>query len=243
MYNSNKDELISDLLLIYSDADMFSLTGPFLDNSSFERFKLSQKEGEEILTEICNINKEHLRCHYNSFNDEAKNSLPSFDELYRNIDKECQEFQKRFENGDLIDQSPYICDHFGLDTIYDKPTNLWHFYHDIQMYNNTFKKTIEDLIANDIERPIDFDFKKPILAPLYKNLVKAKTTFSWHCTTSSNLSIVYYFKFDEFGRYWLNQFNTVYDIQPLEDLAFYKNNELLFSSCTHERFVNHIGKV
>ena len=35
---------------------------------------------------------------------------------------------------------------------------------------------------------------------------------------------------------WLLQFDTDYDIDPFEDLAFYKENTLLFSSCTHEGY-------
>jgi hypothetical protein len=119
---------------------------------------------------------------------------------------------------------------------------LWHFYHHIGTYYHTYKKTVEKLKKNTKDRPLDTSFKNEKMKALYKHLDKHEITFTWHCTTSSRLSVVYYFRLNEESKRWLMQYESDLDIAPLDDLAFDKNGELLFSSCTHEGYNSHLRK-
>lgn len=49
---------------------------------------------------------------------------------------------------------------------------------------------------------------------------------------------MFYFALNEQTTAWLAQFEHDYQFTKLEDLAFYKGDKLLFSSCTHEGFHN-----
>jgi len=48
--------------------------------------------------------------------------------------------------------------------------------------------------------------------------------------------INYYFKLNDETKKYLLKFDNDFCLEPLEDLAIYKDNELKFYSCTHERF-------
>lgn len=90
------------------------------------------------------------------------------------------------------------------------------------------------LSQNNKALPIDF-IKNKVLRD---NLIKYEISFQNHCTTSGCLMINYYFKLNgetkELLRNYKNDFEI--DINSLEDLALYKDDELKFSSCTHEGF-------
>ena len=77
---------------------------------------------------------------------------------------------------------------------------------------------------------------------LYENLIKKEIGFSNHCTETGSLLLTYYFKLNNQTKAWLSQFKTDYDLNGLEDLAFYKNGKIMFSSCTHERFHTDLSK-
>lgn len=66
-------------------------------------------------------------------------------------------------------------------------------------------------------------------------------SFSWHCTMGP-LAKVHRFRLNDKTKKWLKQFKSDYDLEGLEDLALYKGDELLFSSCTHEVFHNDCRK-
>ena len=74
------------------------------------------------------------------------------------------------------------------------------------------------------------------------NVIDYEYSFITHCTEGS-LSNTLYFALNEDTKAWLLQFKNDFEIKgELEDLAFYKKGELVFSSCTHERFHGDVKK-
>ena len=48
--------------------------------------------------------------------------------------------------------------------------------------------------------------------------------------------INYYFKFNDESKKYLLKYESDFDLDNLEDLTFYKDNEVVFYSCTHENY-------
>ena len=67
-------------------------------------------------------------------------------------------------------------------------------------------------------------------------------SFITYCT-EGGLSNTLYFALNEDTKAWLLQFKNDFEIKgELKDLAFYKERELAFSSCTHEKFHGDVEK-
>ena len=136
-------------------------------------------------------------------------------------------------------QNSFICDcvlteRYGKRTKYVEPVGyFWHFYHLIGQ-NLDRKKHIEELMKNKNELSALDKIEDNILK---QNLIKYEILYHNHCTESGGLMVNYYFKLNEETKKWLLQFKNDFDINgSLEDLAFYKDEKLVFSSCTHEKF-------
>ena len=112
---------------------------------------------------------------------------------------------------------------------------LWHAYSAVD-FTGTCEYILEKLKKEQTERPLTEELESDENKALKDNLIKTEVTFVWHCTSSSELSKVFYFKLNDDTVEWLKRFKSDYDLELLEDLAFYKKGKLLFSSCTHERF-------
>jgi hypothetical protein len=145
-------------------------------------------------------------------------------------------YQRVINNQLEADESPYACDMFiSGKAKFKSPQQLWHFYHTHDLINQKHA-VIASMLKNTESRPITFALEEPYYQPLKKSYLKSDIGFSWHCTTSSALSITHYFKMDEHAKSWLSQLKDDYDMKTLEDLAFYYKGHLAFSSCTHEHF-------
>lgn len=227
--------LMKDLLIKFSDCDSFSLTGSVVDVVITGDIK------KKSLDEIKSENKKYLLEHYERLKEQMPNI--SFEDLYKEIELECLNFgleQKKFymEKYGFFNNS-LICDyvmreHDGFRTKYNEPLGyFWHFYYRVGQ-NFDREEYVDELIKkNNKVNPID-RINNEILK---SNLIRYEILFHNHCTESGSLMINYYFKLNDDTKKWLLQFESDFDLEGnLEDLAFYKNGELMFSSCTHEMF-------
>lgn len=226
------------LLTKYNSCDTFSLTCPYNEGYSIEypygKYKLDKVLGKQALANLEEHFKNNLLDRYNAFKNEI-NDLPDFETLYNEIKEETREYQKNWTK----DKSPFISDTvYKKETKYHTPEQFyWHFYHDI-CHLQVFNESLEAMYKNNEERALDVEFddeKYKVLKPYIKDI---EVTFVWHCTVSGQLSKVFYIELNETTKEWLNQFESPFDIEGLEDLALYKNNELKYSCCTHEEFDN-----
>ena len=98
------------------------------------------------------------------------------------------------------------------------------------------KVCLDKTVENKFELAFDLEFDQPQNALLGDYLSDIEVTFSWHTTTTTRLYKVFKFELNEQTKGWLMQFENDYKIEGFEDLAFYAGDELIFSSCTHEKF-------
>lgn len=223
---------MKELLTMFENCDSFSLSwAGIIDN-------IPQKNKDFLLKENLNIEKMFLKNVYEYHSNKTKN-LPDFETCFSEIVEECYEFYNKLthkENSSNPKHSPFICDHVGIDTKYCEPIELfWHFYHNIQhviMSNEglTHMPECEEFKAGKY-------FIKKEDSLLKKNLIRYEFTCQSHCTKGP-LQLVLYFKLNDETKSWLLKLKDDFDLEKtnFEDLAFYENNKLKFSSCTHEHF-------
>lgn len=230
------------LLNKYKHATTFSLTGPFQKGYHKEHpygiYTLDAPTANNALKDVYSRIITQLRSRYSNWPVNEIKLHPSFDDLIEGIQEEVINHSNRLLNHKLkTNESPFMCDVFIQGNANHKePLDLWHFYHDISLFEDTYKPTINALKQNKIKRDIDDIFEIPYYAPLQPCLINTKISFFWHCTQSSQLAITYFFQLNPLSIRWLEQRENEFDMQELEDLAFYKDDKLLFSSCTHEMY-------
>lgn len=226
---------MDDLLKRYADADRFSLT------ADYGNVHIDEELANAVLKEIDGVMRRTAESQYLLIPEEERKSLPPFDKLYGEITEECIAYRKK--RAKLIkkyDGQAFFCDVFGSGkSKYKSPRELWHLYNAVD-FTQTCAYTLDKLKANKEVEPIDRQLDG--LPALKEALISAKPTFCWHCTVSGQLSTVFTFKLDEKTRAWLSARKDDYDFDTtqagylLDDLAFYRGDKILFSSCTHEGF-------
>lgn len=211
-------------------ADSFSLTCAYGENA------ISEELAQEALKKVKAVSFATAEAEFMNVSEEERKKLPSFKEIYADIEKEYENYCS--QNAALIEANDgYACftDVFSGDRIYSSLDELWHAYSAVD-FTGTCAYILEKLKKAENSRPITEELETEENKCLKDNLVKTEVTFCWHCTQSSELSKVFYIKLNEDTVNWLKKFASDYDLDILEDLAFYKKGKLLFSSCTHERF-------
>lgn len=220
-------------------ADSFELVTPYNDKLTFIGVSADSKDNaSEAVEGIESATISRLKQYYEKYYDRIHRvTNKNFDELIIDIKDEIEgALAKGKKNGKLV----FMCDMvYKGKTKYSEPQEFfWHTYHDLQFMCEC-KENIERAKAERelVEKSIVKD-----LHELKPHLISARLSYSWHCTTSSQLSIVCKFKLNEETEKYLLGFKTDYDLKGLEDLALYRGDELLFSSCTHEGFHNDLTK-
>lgn len=223
-------------------ADRFSLNCPFcLEHDAKHMqgtYRLSDEHAEYARDKARTVTLKNLGIVYERINNRDKENLPPFDKLIESITEEIKEY--RHALGDkTIDSNggdSFICDEFSMGkTRLTSPQELWHFYHSLDSLF-TYYWICDKLQKNTIERPLDAILDTEYYSPLKQDLINIEVTFCWHCTISSELTKVFYFRLTDNSIAWLKNLKNDYDMRKLQDLAFYNGDKLLFSSCTHEGF-------
>lgn len=223
-------------------ADRFSLTCPYDTNGDIEHpfgtSRLNKEHADYAEKKVREWTMQNLKRVYAKIGD-GQESLPPFDTLIENITNEIVSYRATLSEEEIGDYggSGFMCDKFSMgEAHYKSPQELWHFYNSLD--NLFMYRWIADIMQKGTARPLDAELNSEYYSPLKQDLIDIEVTFCWHCTTSSQLSKVFYFRITDNSVAWLKKLKNDYDMAELEDLAFYNGDKLLFSSCTHEGFHN-----
>ncbi len=222
-------------------ADSFSLTCPYnggYDSAhQFGVYRIDEKLAEEALSQLEEAEKASCFKVYSLIPERQRAKLPPFEKLYGEIIEECNCFaSKNQTKAEECGGNVFFCDEFAEGkTKYKEPEELWYLYHSAG-FIRTCRYSLEKMLHNTVERPIDAELDEEEYKPLKNSLLNIKTGFVWHCTVSGTLSKTFYFKLDSKTLQWLKKYKNDYALCGLEDLAFYRDGKLLFTSCTHEKF-------
>lgn len=211
-------------------ADSFSLTCPYGKNG------ISEELAADALKKVKEKLYRMAEAEFAKASEEDRSKLPPFKKIYEDIESEYKDYCR--QNAALIEANDgYACftDSFSGDRIYSSLYELWHTYNAVD-FVGTCEYVLSKLKKCENVRPIEEELETEENRCLKDNLIKTEVTFFWHCTLSGELSKVFYIKLNKDTAEWLKRFKSDYDLDLLEDLAFYKKGKLLFSSCTHERF-------
>lgn len=212
----------------YKDCDSFSLS--YKENNII----ISSEEKENALNNIIELGKKELIKKYNKIH--KKYNLIEFEQLYKEIEEECiilyNKHKDEYTKEDFYEYS-FAADFVGEETKYNEPFDFfWELYHEVGL--NLDRK---NLLDNNYDSKNNIDALSILESDTLKeNLIKYEVSFYNHTTISSNIIINYYFKLNDETKELLSTFRSEneIDINYLEDLALYKKNKLVFSSCTNE---------
>lgn len=229
------------LLEKYAESDTFSLTAPYSAGVTEKYpdgiYKIDKKLSDEVFVETEKYYKEELKHIYDGIIENERKKLPEFEVLYSDIYNEATEFHNKYRMG-KPNSNKFLCDRFSDEnTKYTEPEEVWHFYEMLGALLD-IKESLERMNKNVRERALDCELEWEKYLPLKPYLQEVKVSFHWHCTMSGELHKIFYIGLNDVTKKWLLKYKSDYDLTPLEDLAFYKNGQLMFSSCTHERFRN-----
>ena len=225
-----------------------------------ERYNITDEEFINALNKIEKHNKEENRKKYEQ-NKENFAHYPEFDKLYEEIKEECYAFYseknreyylnkhfndkqiRQYKRIGLTEQKinemkkdffhcSFIVDNVGKTTKYGNEHKgfFWHLYHDIAM-NIDRQKNKETYCVSNGKSPLE-----QIPSELKKHFLYYEISYFNSVTESDGLMINYYFKFNKETKQYLLKFRNDLCINVLEDLTFYKDDEVKFYSCTHEGF-------
>lgn len=242
------------ILAKYSTCDTFSLTGGALEyNITEEEFLNALKKTEEMTKEEKRKQFENKRAEFLNY--------PSFDEMYEEIKQECYDFyneqnrekyiKKHFDSKNIemykklgfTDEKieeiknnffhcSFIADDVGDKTKYGKENNgfFCNLYREIAM-NIDREKEKTKYILNNGKSPLE-----QIPKELKEHFLYYEVSYFNSVTISSRLMINYYFRLNDETKKYLLQFRNDFELNDLEDLTLYKDNEIIFSSCTNEGY-------
>ena len=214
-------------------ADSFVLVG-----GANETCPISPSEAEKILSVTEQEFLERNKKAYQNLSDEVRAVLPDFKTLCAEIKAEVNAAFDAKKG----DEPLFMCDQVADGkTRYHEPMDFfWHMYHNTEFLSER-QRELEKRISN-AAAPLPSELADERFCALKPFLISYAPAYSWHCTTTSCLCNVYRFRLTEETKQWLLQFETDYELDGLEDLAFYQGEKLLFSSCTHEGFHSDYSK-
>ena len=220
-----------------------------------EEYTITEEEFLNALAKKENKHKEEKRKIYEK-NKEKFVNYPPFDELYEEIKQECYDFD--CEENRLFYRNKYynVYKEMGMteETINEIKTDFFEcsFITDnlgkTTKYGNEHRDFFQDLyfdIAEIIDCQKDKDKycikngKSPleqIPEELKEHFLYYEVSYSNEVTEGNGLRINYYFELNDETKKYLLKFKNDFCLEPLDDLALYKDDELKFCSCAHEEF-------
>ena len=224
------------------------------------KYNVTEDEFLNALVKIEEHNKDEKRKIYEN-NKEKFVNYPEFDKLYDEIKQECYDFDceenrqfyinkhysddklEKYRKMGMSDEEinemkenffrcSFIVDQVGKITKYGNEYMgfFWNLYHDIAM-NIERQKNKEIYCINNGKSPLE-----QIPLELKEHFLYYEVSYFNSVTISGGLMINYYFKFNDETKKYLLRFRNDFYLRDLEDLTLYKDDEIRFSSCTHEEF-------
>ncbi|MCD8373355.1 MAG: hypothetical protein LUD27_08670 [Clostridia bacterium] len=220
-----------ELLQKYDGCDEFSLTGLY-DGGFCLNSHLDKELADIAYKKLYDEQYDSCRSQYDLLTEEEKAAMPDFDWLFNDIKAEVDALFNKKSKRPL-----FPCDMYAQDKMkYRQGSHaLWHIYFAAGFLNDA-KEDLEKRVASTDVRPDLALLDDDLYLPLKPYVNRTEATYTWHCTTSGSLAKVFYFKLNDVTKNWLMQFKDDYALEYLDDLAFYKNGKLQFSSCKHEGF-------
>lgn len=225
-----------------------------------EKYNITEEEFLKALAKIEELNKEEKRKIYENSKEKFVN-YPEFDKLYDEIKQECYDFDceenrqfyinkhygddklKQYKDMGITEEEinkmkedffhcSFITADVGKTTKYGNEYRgfFWNLYHDIAM-NIDRQKDKERYCISDGKSPLE-----QIPSELKEHFLYYEVSYYNSVTISGGLMINYYFKLNDETKKYLLKFKNDFYISDLEDLTLYKEDEIRFSSCTHEGF-------
>lgn len=247
---------MKEILDKYNDANKFSLTG------SCSGYKITEEEFMNAIKDMEEHNKERHKKIYQIRREKFNDPEYDVDKVYEEIKEECikyrQEHKKSYvplrelyspeelkqyiqiteqytqvEDTDalldrLIEVGDSITSCVGKTTKYDN--NFSHIYHDVDMTLKCLEDK-EKYLSNGVLDPLD-----AVPEELKEYLLYYEVSFHNEVSTRSILMINYYFVLNDATKKYLLKFKDDFNMDELEDLTLYKDDQVLFYSCTHEKF-------
>ena len=209
-------------------------------------------EAKQLIEKVKTCSKEECREIYKQIM--SNENLPSFDELIEEIREEIEQFdayEYAKQNAlplwmeEMIERKQYEWKYLILGdsgkrvTKYDDEYGMFSKIYKILIRENRNLNRIYDLQKTSTERKnvVESEMSYAELKPYLK---RKELSFETHCTMGP-LFETYYFELNDITKKWLLKYKSVFDFngeyrEYLQDLALYKNEKLMFSSCTHEEF-------
>ena len=206
---------VKEVLDKFSECNKFSLTTGVPNDSKI----ITEEEYVEAVDNLKKLYKERLLKYYN----ESNINNPSFETLYNDIEEECYNYIK---NNKPIDLEICKTTKYGQDNYYF----YYRFYFDIT-FRIRCEMNKEKYLFSDKSLVLD-----SLPKVLKDNCVSYEVSHYNNVTICELLLVNYYFKLNEETKKYLLKYHDIYDFDELDDLALYKDDEVLFTSCTHEQF-------
>ena len=228
-------------------------------NKFIKKYTITEAQYDEALKSIEDHLKDKYKKIYESRREEYKN-YPDFDILFNEIEEECRKFDcdenrmyyiKKHFNEEMIakykengifdnDIENMKNNFFKVSFIADRVREITKYGEKNDGFFSNLYRSISMIIEieNNKEKYCNKGLNPINQVPdeLKKNLLYYKVSFYNEVSIGIYPMFNYYFKFNEETKKYLLKFKNDFKLNELEDLSLYKDNTVLFSSCTHEFF-------
>jgi hypothetical protein len=223
------------------EVDTFSLTTSYHAGMDIEHpygiYGVTEEQAQILFDKIDNYFVEQNKKIYDSI-DLDKYNLPDYDTFMEYAKMEANDPNNLTEMYGR--KHLFLSDKFYSKKLkYTEPQELWHIFNSFNIKYNMLQ-TLKECMQLKEYRPLDCDLDNPQYTALKSYVVDIEVSFNNHCTMTTALLKTYYFKLTPETRKWLDSIDDIYSLEGLDDLAFYKGKQCVFSSCTHERYYDYI---
>lgn len=173
------------------------------------------------------------------YQNEKEELEEDFDTIYNKIKEECIAFEhnmaEKYRKEFGFFQCAFIVEGMGESTMYSQPYDLMY-----DMYYSLGQELdANSRIRNQAKVPkdeyIEKCFNEKEYIALKKYYEKSELSFFTHCSLGP-LQKTLFFELNEDTKQWLvDHSEDGFVVGKLQDLAVYRNGELVYSSCTHEK--------
>ena len=172
-----------------------------------------------------------MRFTWDSISEEEKKNLPCFEGFLKKIEKECEEI---ISVSETVDDDLWS---WHQDIVSDDlSSELHHIYH-LQVNFFMIKAEHVHLKKQTEKRDILSELKKHENSLLLENRIRSWLSHTERGNISGQLMIVHSFKCNEETKLWLKNKKGFLDLEPFEDLAFYKDEECMMQLSVRDRAV------